>query len=316
MARGLEAPGDARQKLAGVEVVRFISSLGIVFFHVGAPGARLGYGGLLFFVAIGVAFASDSRQPKRPAAVIKARAKRLLVPWIFWSGVYGVAKLVKLHGFQNSDRTGFAWGMLFTGTSDHLWYLPFAFVVTTLFALVGPLGEQRARRLGWVALGGALIPLASLGMRVAWQWPPIPQWLFAAPAVCWGRALAGMRNHPQARPWTVAVIATGAACGCLVAARIRAYGMIVPTAAAIVLMWVAMSKWRVSGVGARVAIALGGLSYGVYLVHPLCDSFVRRAMGHSHRLGEAVVVACMSTAVAWVIKRSRLNGFVSRRPGG
>src|SRR5271169_4081835 len=91
-------------RLMGIEWLRFVSCLGIVWFHMHAYGASVGYGGLPALMAISVALAARPRH-ESAATVFAKRAKILLVPWLFWSVVYAIP-LVRIelirHGSMNS----------------------------------------------------------------------------------------------------------------------------------------------------------------------------------------------------------------------
>jgi peptidoglycan/LPS O-acetylase OafA/YrhL len=101
----------------------FLAALGIVWFHTQAPGYRVAYIALPFFLV----FLS---MPS--SASLGTQAKRLLVPFLTWSLVF--AMLSTALSLKNHDPPfdWWRWHMLLSGTWVHLWFLPFAFVATTL----------------------------------------------------------------------------------------------------------------------------------------------------------------------------------------
>ena len=138
---------------------RLIAVLGIVWFHAGAPGARVAYAGLPFFLVL-LALPSQSGLLKR--------AQRLLVPFVIWSAIYALVFTV------HSIRVGadpFIWWRpysVLSGTSIHLWFLPYAFAVS----VVAPLLR------GGLAIALPLLAaclLAALGEITAF---PLYQWTF------------------------------------------------------------------------------------------------------------------------------------------
>jgi hypothetical protein len=103
-----------------LDYCRLIAAFGIVWFHTEAPGFRIAYAALPFFLVL---LAMPSR------AGLGERARQLLVPFAVWSVIY--ALLLMLTAVKN-DLDIFGWWrpqMIVMGTSIHLWFLPFAFLV-------------------------------------------------------------------------------------------------------------------------------------------------------------------------------------------
>lgn len=148
-----------------VDYCRFIAALGIVWFHTDAPGERLAYIAVPFFVLL-------LSLPSR--ASLADRARRLLVPFVVWSGIYAA---LRMSSALHSGEDLFGWwqpSMVLTGTSIHLWFLPFAFLV----AVVAPvLRKTKAVLVLPVLAAGALAAgaLALLGGPLAYPWY---QWSF------------------------------------------------------------------------------------------------------------------------------------------
>jgi fucose 4-O-acetylase-like acetyltransferase len=87
------------------------------------PGYRFGYVAAPFFIVL-------LSLPSR--SCLAERARRLLLPFLLWSVIQALARIAPApHG--GDDLLGW-WktSMLLTGTSTHLWFLPFA----ALLALV------------------------------------------------------------------------------------------------------------------------------------------------------------------------------------
>lgn len=110
-----------------VDYCRLIAAIGIVWFYTDGPGYMIAYAALPFFLVL---LALPSR------AGIPERARRLLLPFVVWSAIYG-AQRVSDALQQGADAFGW-WkpSMLLIGTADHLWFLPFAFICVVLAPLL------------------------------------------------------------------------------------------------------------------------------------------------------------------------------------
>ena len=130
---------------ATFDYARLVAVVGIIWFHAGAPGALIGYSGLSFFLILLVCNAFPQISSVRPqfhrapawTRYAVARAQRLLLPWLIASLFYSGFKLVEV-------ARGAPWGaeftsqMWLTGAALHLWFLPFAFLVSVA---LWPLGR-------------------------------------------------------------------------------------------------------------------------------------------------------------------------------
>ncbi|WP_417806596.1 acyltransferase family protein [Thioclava sp.] len=143
-----------------MDYIRLLAAFAIVWFHSNAPGHQLAYLGLPFFlVLLGL--------PSR--ASLKVKARRLLRPFVVWSLIYSGAKMVQAL-LRHEPPLGWLepW-MLMTGTSLHLWFLPFAFVVSLLY-----LRDHPKWLLGLMPVVGALAMIVFAKVLS----PPFAQWAF------------------------------------------------------------------------------------------------------------------------------------------
>jgi surface polysaccharide O-acyltransferase-like enzyme len=178
MAPGSDQPVvGARNGL--VDYCRLIAAFGILWFHTEVPGYRFGYVAAPFFIVL-LSLPSRSGLPER--------ARRLLLPFLVWSVIYALARIAPaLH----SGDDLFGWwkpSMLLTGTSTHLWFLPFAFLV----ALTAPVLRNSRLVLGLPVLAAALLALAGEP-----QTYPLYQWSFGLIP-----ALVGFAWY-RAGPWAL-----------------------------------------------------------------------------------------------------------------
>lgn len=145
---------------AMIDYGRFVAALGIVWFHTQAPGMRLAYVALPFFLVL-------LTIPSRASTA--KRAERLLLPFLRWSVLYAVvltAMAIRHH------EAPFGWWqpeMVLTGTAIHLWFLPFAFLIAVLSPLL------RRPLVAIAAAIGFSVAVCLWGTPSA---PPFAQWSF------------------------------------------------------------------------------------------------------------------------------------------
>ncbi|NHB76476.1 acyltransferase family protein [Rhodobacter calidifons] len=106
-----------------IDYGRFVAALGIVWFHTQAPGSRVAYIALPFFLVL-------LSMPSRSS--LGTLARRLLVPFLIWSVIFGMLSTALALKNQNPPFDWWRWHMLLSGTWIHLWFLPFAFIAATL----------------------------------------------------------------------------------------------------------------------------------------------------------------------------------------
>lgn len=134
-------------RILAIDAGRLAATCGIVWVHVSevqglSPRASaLGRFGTSFYIVAAVFMTALPffRQPLRPPAeVVAVRARRLLVPFVLWSLIYGAFYLGTMlpQGYPLAKIVAL-WGPL-AGTAPHLWFLPFAFLASTLTAWLIP----------------------------------------------------------------------------------------------------------------------------------------------------------------------------------
>src|ERR1043165_5782748 len=126
----------ARRRLASFDAARLVAAYCIVWLHSLrsaelAPWNILGRFAVPFFAAAAVFFVIESvrHQPGRTfAEYARNRFRRIYVPFLAWSGIYLVFKLIKslLVPDQPNDFPGIE--ALWTGTFFHLWFMPFVLI--------------------------------------------------------------------------------------------------------------------------------------------------------------------------------------------
>lgn len=158
-----------------VDYGRLVAVIGIVWFHCKAPGYLVAYAGLPFFLVL---LALPSQQG------LARRAQRLLIPFAVWSGIYAFV-FVLMAARNGEDLLGW-WRpyMFVSGPSIHLWFLPFALVVSCVAPML------RGRLVIALPLLAACL-LAAVGEITDFPWY---QWSFALIPVLAGFAFLKNRS--------------------------------------------------------------------------------------------------------------------------
>ncbi|MEK8025566.1 acyltransferase family protein [Pseudaquabacterium rugosum] len=177
-----------------VEILRILATIGIVWFHAGAPGSGIAYGGLLVFFVISIWF-SDFGAGSFSAYALKL-ANRLIRPWLIWCVIYAAVNILRRRPIVEG---GESWIGYLAGPSVHLWYLPFAFFVLVVgyafWRCFSPLlGFMLAIIFALTIL--VFVPFwrpESLGLPI-----PLPQYAHALFGVCLGFAFRFSKGLPPA----------------------------------------------------------------------------------------------------------------------
>lgn len=130
---------------------------------------------------------------------VKALARALLVPWIFWSLVYGVLNIIQHKPF-------FIGGVstIMYGTSVHLWFLPFIFVVLSVLNVLKRYSPVILFRSATFLATGLLLTV-SIWRPLSVDWPqPFPQWIHALTPVLIGIVL-GLKDK-MGREWLLGLL--------------------------------------------------------------------------------------------------------------
>jgi surface polysaccharide O-acyltransferase-like enzyme len=276
---GFDARSDVADLRNGfVDYCRLIAAFGIVWFHTEAPGYRIAYAGLPFFLVL---LALPSRMS------VPDRARRLLLPFLIWSVVYG---LLRVWNSAVEGQALLGWWMpwmALAGPSIHLWFLPFAFLV----ALVAPFLRASTLLPLLPVLAAGL--LSWLGETSAWPWY---QWSFGVIPVLAGFAFLQSR--------TLSVFSLAAAYVVLELFRPSPDNLVIigGSLLGLVAMSVTMRRSPLSDWCARMSI-------WVYLGHVMAVSQLRGAGFDGYWLA---VLSCLWALVLAIC----IDLVVQRRAGG
>ena len=293
---------------ASLEWLRLVSCIGIVWFHCQAPGALVGYAGLPALIALSVALASVPGKSIPFGAIVKKRAKRLLLPWAFWCLVYALWRIVGAVALKAPLGGEFQEWMLFTGPAIHLWYLPFAFVATC-FASVLNSGRSSARRadmIFWSAFAALAFVLCSLMMSRLSLPRPLAQWTFGLPAIFIGLALPQFMEQRR-RILGILCVALMVTLVGIVAWSLGLRELLAPY---LVGTFGLAAAWGLRGAASPHVLWIGSLSYGIYLAHPLFASLIGRALGTQTGPTFAILVIVVTVAFVAVARRTLLRAVM------
>ena len=256
-----------------VDFFRILSAAGIVWYHSGvSSGHEISYAGLVFFVILSVYFGGYAGN-KRKAFL--ERVQRLLVPWVFWGGLYAASNII-LGKPLLLCQSGEAIECLLVGPSLHLWYLPFMFaVLVTLDHL-----RKSMHILMFASLGAflATLMLASFSLWRVYSLSlgaPWAQHLHALAGVFVGLFFCGLGVMQRKTQWTGVVIVLAAA-----AVAMPAAGVGLPYFVGILMtsfcLLTSFSNYFFSFGWGKLISSLAQCTFGVYLVHPFFLAVVRK----------------------------------------
>jgi len=285
-----------------VDYGRFAASIGIVLFHSKLPGASIGLAALPLFTIFFCYFGIVSNRKATFEDSISERNARLMVPWYFWCAVYGAAKLAEVLVSGRPLQSEFSWFMLGTGTSIHLWFLPFAFLLSLVqYWFVWPyrLSPNTFTVLSVVFFGLSLACF-SIGPETQLA-PPWAQWLYVIPPAIFGILLALVRGS-RSKLVIVAGLAASVAGTALLfqwTHGLLQFAVSAAVAAPLLLNYLPSTA---------LSSALGRATMGVYLVHPLVFSLVSRVTGESmSSVALLLVVIVSSTGIALLAQLHSLS---------
>jgi peptidoglycan/LPS O-acetylase OafA/YrhL len=127
----------------GIDLVRIISTYGIVVIHSGGYGTPSGNlaielpnifrFALPFFLAASFYLISNQKKEYKLFDLIYSRWNRLIIPYLIWSLIYLVSRIIKqLISARNADLTSLfedPFSIIFFGASAvHLYFLPLLFI--------------------------------------------------------------------------------------------------------------------------------------------------------------------------------------------
>lgn len=289
---GMPAQPAPRARLEILEGLRFVAALGIVWFHIHAPGSGIASGALALFLVLTSYFATLSLTKVGPRDFWTSRVMRVLLPWLAWCGFYLVVNAVRLHGLAPALRLENPWAV-FIGPSIHLWFLPWVLISAVPIMFLAP-RIMTGRAIAVAAVIAVPICVAMLWVAEGTTMPPFEQWTVATTPTIYGLlAAAALRLD---RPLVAPLFLAATVAGCLAVSATEALEPLVIGVVAFELG--RRATWRVPGLR-----ALGRLSFGIYLIHPFFIYVLFKFGGNSGSVAAALAVFAASALATAVMLR-------------
>jgi len=307
---GRAAQADEREVFNGLRLVRTLAMLSIVGYHVSwQPVFGIAFG-LTSLQVIMCTLAARGTKPRPFLTVARKRGLRLLVPWLAWSAVFVAFELGRALQAGSAPFGFFEDWMWTSGTSFHLWFLPFAFVAALTVNVV-----HRTLRSAHDELQVALLAATGVALLAAtsdikaWLQPTMPfdLWIDGAPTLAFGLALGRSLGSARRRR---AVLVFGVALASLVpwllapswlvpSELYARYALAIPVVCAGLLVELPERRWLT---------ALASMNLGVYLVHMLAIRVTDHVPGVAslEALPRTVIVYATCLLAVFLIRRMRV----------
>ena len=253
----------APERIANLDRLRIAAMADIVAFHA-AGEYVLGGMGLPVFLLTSVALSARKREPPALPGWLAKRVPGLLIPFVFWSLVYGLWIVVLNLRYDRSMFEGYHARMLLFGTAIHLWFLPFILVANTVAIIVQTICRKVEDRqfLGvTLVLSLATLAICATKRQEVSMIDPFRQWVFSLPCLplglMMGRAIS-MKAKSTSFLLAVAI------------AALAVWGLLTFVEGA---QW---SRWE-SAMVARYSLGLGAIAFGI-LIRGKADPFTNSAV--------------------------------------
>ena len=284
-----------------IDLLRFLAAGGIVLDHSLAWGV-VGYPALGLFLILTSYFGVGSYRRSGGANFWASRAKRILIPWLFWCAVYRVIwEVVSDEPFQLLSNPF----TLLIGPSIHLWFLPFAaFALIFIPAIARDVETRGQLTIACIALVPLAVILGLIHAKTGLQgWElggspvpqPVPQGAFSLPIYVWG-ALAAVAHRLGAPHLTLLSAAVGSVILLALDWNMASYQLIL---CAVLFELTFRLRWQ-----GEWMTKLAGYAFGIYLLHPACLLVGYKLFGADMNKGLGFAVAFFGAwAGTWVCKR-------------
>jgi surface polysaccharide O-acyltransferase-like enzyme len=261
----------ATEKTTGIEYLRVFSALGVVTYHSNGRDGAFIHPGLVIFLMLSMYLggATDANASK----VLRRRLNRLIAPWFVWFMVYGFINILRGRPIVSMSN-GLTAGIL-SGSSAHLWYMPFVFFcLISTDLLRGKISDAN------IAIFSGLLATFFLASASVWRPAsiaigyPVAQWAYSIGAILIGVFFLHLDKVPTAPGRALLVfILLGALC----ASSIEDVG--INYAISIIVFAIIYSR-RLAKILTTDISALSGCTLGIYFSHTLFLSLLTKMGVH------------------------------------
>jgi len=301
----------SKSYLNSIEWLRFFAAFGIVWFHAeNASWKIVGYAGLPIFVIVFCALIVIHFQQSRFLDYAKKRSVRLLIPWIFWSIVFAAMKVGRCFlGGTHSLGTP-TWNEFLVGGNIHLWFLPFAFMLSLVLYWMCKLALSSNKTVNVIAASSFLVIISlytsgSFSKYIALS-PPFAQWSFAVSCLPLGFCLGYIYRTmiDISKYLAYGILYTMVVAVCLHIHYLWDNTLLIPYGLGLLLTILALIiplPYENSG------RFLGSLTYGIYLIHPLVMFAVNRVPFLQTPLLTILATFFISALIVYGLRQTRLR---------
>lgn len=273
-----------------IEFIRVLACLGIVYFHAGVLSGinnAIAYSGLVVFVLISVFYSGKHQKTDQVVSL----AKKIMVPYFIWSVIY--FSLYYVSGKSISEIVG--WKTIISGTSIHLWYLPFIFLVLVIVGRIKNFIPLKVLS----GMSGVLFTVW-LYFSPAWRANvdvvPFAQYMHALGGVFLALSVASLAR------W----ISYGSLCAgilmCIYLFQFGDYGISVVYCISAVVAFLLTIKPTSITKTEKLVTLLSSLTFSIYLVHPFGLAIMSKLNLGGNIVTPALVFA-FSGAGIWILRK-------------
>ncbi len=306
-------------RLPGLDAMRFLAVCAVVWIHTTETWSQstlLARWAVPAFTITSIYLLGQSlrRNPDLPwAHYAWRRTKRLYFTFLFWNVVYLAAIALKHLAFHTGKEIHWTPDLLFGGSAEHLWFLPFLWVSCLLLF---PILKQAERRVSLAAVVfvlaivvGGLFCLVELPVSESWN--PGTRVVFANVSAALPALLIGVmmvvgrpRVAEMRRPIAFLLIGLLLCVGGSAALYYVGRNVLLETVAGLGAYYWAIGC--TANPALRWLARLGQLAFGVYIVHVLiveCMQAAAKKLSISPALTVDWVIYFVSIGIGLVIAR-------------
>lgn len=287
--------------------LRLFAAGSIVWYHTDPERTADVLGGIALGIFLYLSFMHLGQHDNVWSAVTR-RAKQLLIPWAAWWLFYAAISFWRARGLPSELELSNPVGTLLVWPAVHLWYLPFVFFGSLGVSLVRMMTTEISRHSEIVlalVVGLGLLPLLAFVPALP---SPMGQMAYAIPTIGLGLAYGYCQGKsPRQQRWSFVAIAGLVAAACV---PIWIWGepivAVAYTGSAFMMILYTVRLPR-----SRFLRRLGGLTLGIYLVHPFVMLVLLKFLGPDHphwfyALMTFVLAALMTWSMRHIHRHARM----------
>lgn len=316
----------------GLDAARFLAACAVVWIHAAESASGIAFipacrFAVPFFTASIVFLCLTGSQVTSPDTswphYAAKRLQRLYVPFLLWSIIYLLLRYAKHRFIPDASPIILGPATLLNGTAHHLWFLPFALVMSLLAFPLGVWLHRASEPLRLmvsiaafvlgivISLSPYPVPMDPVGKPVSYfvnlGWDALPAAFFAIAAA------AALPRNPSVRVASVAVpifVVT------VIVLLVKGHHPLTAAVAGISLLALALHASIAERLH-RGLMELGSLSLGIYLIHVLFVEGLQAARQILHfapspAMDCLIVLLAIGLSVAgtWLVRRAPLGRFL------